>query len=466
MGAFRDDPAPQVNGTVGRPALARGRLTPAAKFSERFRGRFMPSRNVFKGEKELVALCDQALVSGANFATNVMLARTLGLSGFGMFALSWLVVLLWSNLQTAFLIAPMMSIGHKQEREFQPFYFGSILVLALGLAASASLITYGGALLLAHWPPANAGRTFALPLAVVTGGYLLQDFLRRYFFATRSGKRALASDALSYLTQLPLLYWLAAARHLSISVALWTIALTSLFSVVVSAFWVKGLRFRVADLSLVLRRNAKLVRWLAPSAILQWLSMNLFVISAPVYYGAAAAGALRACQNLVAIAHIWFLGLDNVVQVEAAHQLHTQGVESLIRYLRKITMRWGLITVAFMFILGVAPAFWLHLLYGSQYVRYSFVLQLYCLLYSMIFFGTPLRAGLQAIEFTAPLLWAYTAMLGFAMLLAGPFAKRLGLLGVMLGLIGTQLIFQAILGVTLILRTKRLKAMDAMPSTA
>jgi hypothetical protein len=51
-------------------------------------------------------------------------------------------------------------------------------------------------------------RQLALPLAVSAFAYQMQDFGRRYFFATRQSRRALADDALSYLPQLPILFLL------------------------------------------------------------------------------------------------------------------------------------------------------------------------------------------------------------------------------------------------------------------
>jgi O-antigen/teichoic acid export membrane protein len=299
-----------------------------------------------------------------------------------------------------------------------------------------------------------------LPLAVTTAAYLIQDFMRRYFFARSNNRLALLCDALSYLTQLPILWWQATQHVLTIPRAYWIIGLTSLFSMLVSCVWVRGLRFSLAALPSVLRRNSKLVRWLVPSAALQWASLNLFMIFAPIYYGAAAAGALRACQNLVAVAHVWFLGLENVIPPEAAEQLHSAGVDSLMRYLRKVALRWGLITALFMAIVSIAPAFWLNLLYGPRYTEFGYVLRFYGLLYVLIFLGGPLRAGLQAIEFTAPLLWSYGAMAAFAAVMAAPMAKHFGLSGVMLGLIATQLIFQAILGLSLVMRTKRIREFD------
>ena len=185
--------------------------------------------------------------------------------------------------------------------------------------------------------------------------------------------------------------------------------------------------------------------------------------------GAAAAGALRACQNLVGIAHIWFLGLDNVLPTEAAHELHRAGTPALLRYVRRALVRWGSLTAVFMLLVGSFPSTWLRLVYGSGYAPFGYLLRRYGVLYLAIFLGGPLRAGLQALEWTAPLLWSYAAMTLFAAVAAAPLARRLGLPGVMLGLIATQAIFQTILGVSLLLRTRRLHppplgpAVDAAP---
>jgi O-antigen/teichoic acid export membrane protein len=68
-----------------------------------------------------------------------------------------------------------------------------------------------------------------------------------------------------------------------------------------------------------------------------------------------------------------------------------------------------------------------------------------------------LRAGLQALEYTTPLFWSYLAMTGFSILCAGPFAKRLGLTGVMLGMTAATILFQAIVGVGLVMRVRRMR---------
>jgi len=303
----------------------------------------------------------------------------------------------------------------------------------------------------------------AAPLAVSAFAYQGQDFVRRYFFATRQSRRAFVDDALSYLTQLPIILLLHRSGNLNSATALWTMAGTSILGLVAGWLWMEPIEFRWERIKSVSIRHWKISRWLGASSLLQWTSGNLFVIAAPVYYGAAAAGVLRASQNLMGVTHLWFQGLDNVVPVETARRLRAGGVHSMLAYTRSILVRWGGLTLLFAVVIGATPGLWLRLLYGPQMVQYGYILRLYALLYVIIFVGGPLRAGLQALEFTAPIFWSYLAMTSFAFAFAIPMARWLGLAGVMVGLFATQILFQSIVGAALVSRTRRVSRATQLP---
>jgi O-antigen/teichoic acid export membrane protein len=392
-----------------------------------------------------------------------MLARFMGLHEFGIFVLAWMSVLFVNSLQAALIVAPMMSIGPKQEEKDRPSYFGAVVfqeivlvtfcffLVFVALKTSSSIFRHAD---LQH---------LALPLAVSAIAYQMQDFLRRYFFATLQSRRALADDALSYLTQLPILFLLHRAGHLNSATALWVMAGTSIVGLAAGWFWMERLEFHWVWIEAISRRHWKVSRWLTGSALMTWTSSNLFVLAAPVYYGAAAAGVLKASQNLMGVTHIWFQGLDNVVPVETARRLRVGGVHAMLAYTRSILVKWGGLTSLFAAIMAVAPGFWLRLMYGPEMVQYGYVLRLYALLYVMVFLGGPLRAGLQALEHTVPIFWSYLAMTTFAFSFAVPMAKWLGLSGTMLGLIGSQVLFQSIVAVALKVKSSRL-LQDAGPA--
>jgi O-antigen/teichoic acid export membrane protein len=190
---------------------------------------------------------------------------------------------------------------------------------------------------------------------------------------------------------------------------------------------------------------------------MNWGAGNLFLMAAPLYYGAAAAASLRAANNIVGVANVWFLGLDNVVPAQAARLMYVEGIDGMLRYIKRICLQWGGVTFIFAVIIAGFPSFWLRLSYGAKYSSDGPVLRLYALLYVFIAISVPLRAGLQALEYTAPMFWAYPALIMFSVSLAGPFVRRLGLNGVLSGLCALQVIFQIIVGIAFWLRVREIR---------
>lgn len=421
-------------------------------FLERLRGG-LPGR--FLG-KEIWALTDQAVVSATNFLTGVMLARFMGLREFGIFTLAWMSVAFANNIQNSLIIAPMMSIGPKQEEKDRPYYFGAVVFQELVLVCFYFVFIFAVLSIFGNHFRHSELRQLAAPLAVSAFAYQMQDFIRRYFFAARQSRLALADDALSYLTQVPLILFLHKAGLLNSANALWVMAGTSIFGLAVGWLWVERIEFHWGWIKAISLRHWKMSRWLTGSALMGWTSSNLFVVAAPVYYGAAAAGVLKASQNLMGVANIWFLGLDNIVPAETARRLHDGGVHSMLAYSRSILVKWGGLTFMFALVIAAAPTLWLRLIYGPQMAQYGYVLRLYALIYLITFVGGPLRAALQALEFTVPIFWSYLAMTAFAFVFAFPLAKWLGLSGSLLGILGAQTLFQGIVGVSLLLKFKSL----------
>jgi O-antigen/teichoic acid export membrane protein len=351
----------------------------------------------------------------------------------------------------------MTSVGPKQESEDRPSYYGSLLLQEIVFALVAALIMFVSVRLSTRFAPQWEVGNLALPMSAATFAYLLQEFLRRYFFCTGRSKRAFATDVMSYLSQLPIIFWILHSHAGKLSNVLWIIAATSFAGFVACLPWYERVTLDAHSVRRTFLRHWRISRWLAPTVFMQWGAGNLFLMAAPVYYGAAASAILRAANNIVGVAHVWFLGLDNVVPAQAARLMRLKGIDGMLRYIKRVFLQWGGVTLAFTTIIACFPSFWLRLSYGTKYSSGVSVLRLYALLYMFTFISGPLRAGLQALEYTAPMFWAYPAMIGFSVALAGPLALRLGLNGVLLGMCGVQLMFQSIVGIAFWLRVRRVR---------
>ncbi|GHF81173.1 hypothetical protein ACFFSH_14980 [Streptomyces filamentosus] len=150
-------------------------------------------------------LADQAASSISNFAVGIYVARSLGLTAFGLFSLAWVtygVVLNVSRgLATDPLVVRFSGVPDADWRPAAARASGTALGVgaALGAASLAAGLALGGAL----------GTAFAC-LGVVLPGLLLQDAWRFAFFAAGDGRKAFVNDVVWAVALVPAL--VAAAR--------------------------------------------------------------------------------------------------------------------------------------------------------------------------------------------------------------------------------------------------------------
>jgi O-antigen/teichoic acid export membrane protein len=134
-------------------------------------------------------LADQAASSMTNFAVGIYVARSLGLTAFGVFSLAWVtygVVLNVSRgLATDPLVVRFSGVPHASWREAVARSSG--IALAVGTALGAVSLVTGLAL------GGRVGPAFAC-LGVVLPGLLLQDAWRFAFFAAGTGRKAFVND--------------------------------------------------------------------------------------------------------------------------------------------------------------------------------------------------------------------------------------------------------------------------------
>jgi O-antigen/teichoic acid export membrane protein len=129
------------------------------------------------------ALADQAIVSGTNFLTGVLVARYLGVEEFGRFTLLWMAVLFVNSIQDALISSPMMSIGPKQSAAETSAYYGAVVAQQAVFSFAALLLVFAGATLIfavfSEWQMGD----MAVPLVVTMFVCQFQGFFRRYFFS-------------------------------------------------------------------------------------------------------------------------------------------------------------------------------------------------------------------------------------------------------------------------------------------
>ena len=395
------------------------------------------------------ALADQGMVSSVNFLTGIMLARYLGLEEFGRFTLAWMAVVFVNSIQQAVIVSPMMSIGPKQAADDEPAYYGAVAVQQAALCAAVFALIWGGATATAALFPDWYIEGLALPLACAAVAFQFQDFLRRNFFTRGRPAAAFATDALRYLGQLVILFWLFQTTPMDSVTVLWVITVLAALAALVALPACERMVWRAEVIRATTARHWQFSKWLAGSALMQWIAGQVMYVFAGAMLGAAAIGALRATKNLMGVVHILFIGLENIVPVRAARYFHSGSPNALRSYLLRVAIYGELATGAAAIVIFAAPDFWLSLAFGDEYAGYGNLLRWWATVYMVMFLRLPLAAGLRAIEQTQAVFVATALSSAFAVATAYPLINVYDATGAVGGIGLTQTVTIIVLTVAI-----------------
>ncbi|MEV8432641.1 hypothetical protein [Streptomyces chartreusis] len=270
------------------------------------------TRRAFAGRLSW-GLADQAASSISNFAVGIYVARSLGVTAFGVFSLAWVtygVVLNVSRgLATDPLVVRFSGVSDTAWRGAVARSSGT--ALGVGAAIGAACLVVGLAL------GGQVGPAFAC-LGVMLPGLLLQDAWRYAFFAAGTGRKAFVNDVVWGVALVPAMVLAARAGSVAAFVLAWGASAT----VAAGYGYVQsGILPRTAQARDWLREQRDLgYRYLVENVSLSGASqLRAYGLGAIV--GVGAVGAVRGAELLLGPFLAVLMGLSLVTVAEAARVL-------------------------------------------------------------------------------------------------------------------------------------------------
>ncbi|MFE2358382.1 hypothetical protein [Streptomyces parvulus] len=258
-------------------------------------------------------LADQAASSISNFAVGIYVARSLGLTAFGVFSLAWVtygVVLSVSRgLATDPLVVRFSGVSEADWRAAVVRSSGTALGVgaAVGAVCLAVGLGMGGRV-----GPAFAG------LGVVLPGLLLQDAWRYSFFAAGQGRKAFVNDVVWGIALVPAMVVAARAGSVTAFVLAW--GASAAVAAVYGCFQ-SGIRPGLTGARDWLRDHRDLgYRYLAENVGVSGAS-QLRAYGLGVIVGVGAVGVIRGAELLLGPFLAVLMGLSLVTVAEAARVL-------------------------------------------------------------------------------------------------------------------------------------------------
>jgi O-antigen/teichoic acid export membrane protein len=392
----------------------------------------------FGKTRRMQTIVDQLVVSGSNFLTSIILVRGLGLGDFGKFTIAYALLLLANSVQLSFISSPMLSIGalfdtDAERRAFVRGIYGVQLLFSAFAAIAASLAGIG--FLILHPAFGSLSLIPAFVASVVL--FLLQDWLRRYYFTLGRAGASVWNDAISYPGQLLVLVVLRQTHTLTVVSALWSIALTSGIAFGAGAVS-ERLSFSRNELREAWRRARSASRDLAIASQLQWFVYQGAMLVGASVLGAEAAGGVRATQNVVGPVNVAFQAMENLVPLRVGEEMRRRGIDGAARFLFRFG-RNGFVALLLVFLaLSIFSRTFLAFFYGHQVAIYSGILDLQMLYFLLAWPIRQFTFLFRAIGRTSAILGGSAAAAAASLLLIYPLVRGFHTTGIMLAAVAGQ----------------------------
>jgi O-antigen/teichoic acid export membrane protein len=323
-----------VVGAAQSPPTSAGERPAAAEVHAAVEDRTDEPSTTRRYAKTLLALVDQAIVSGANFAITVVVARSAGINELGVYALAFTIGIFLAAIQESLIVLPYTVYGNRLSGVARARCAGAALVQQVGLSLSATVV-----LMLAVAALSLATASYSREMWILTGivpFLLLREFARRMSFADLRIAAALVLDGSVTFLLLSSLLFLAWREQLSAAAAL--VCLGGASGIGGLGWLLAGRRnfiFQRESIRTEMRRNATIGGWaclarvtgVAEGYAVHWLLYLLL--------GAAATGAFAACLTIVSLSNPLLMGVGAVLAPYAAQAYARGSVEGLRQLVRR-----------------------------------------------------------------------------------------------------------------------------------
>ena len=384
--------------------------------------------------------------------TQIILARSLSHSGYGIFTLLFGILLIFFTCQGGLITYPLSLKGATAGKiELRKLAFASFILTAL-LAIPLSPIVFGTTSVLGVVP-----LSWAVILAMLL--WQVQETFRRALMAHLRYRDAVWGDSLSYLGRAAVLWVLAHKGGVTLERAFLALALTSAAAALLQSVQLGLALMPVRQIIALAREDWSLGRWALCTGINETASRQAFPWALALLYGPQEAASFQAVMNVLGVSHPVLFSTNNLI-VPAAAGAHKRGG---VRAAWRASVRYGSIGVAllvpYFLLLMVWPHAFLSVFYGrfSPYANFGAGLRLAVLAYSFGYGAVVLAAFLYSLGRSK---LVFAASLGGTALALVPSAVCVAYYGVTGAIAGLLTIAAGRLGVSAILakRTFRQEA--------
>ena len=375
------------------------------------------------------SLFDQGIVSLGNFFTQMLLARSLGSSEYGIFALLYGVLFFLITSLGTLLTYPLSVKGASADPHELRRLTGASLWFHAGLMLPEAVIVLGAVAVLHH--------TDLFPLALVALFFWqFQEILRRALMARLDHRNAIWGDSLSYVGQALAIAVLAGMGALTLKSTFLAIAATSAAASVVQVLQAKPQSIGVAEARGLAAEYWRVGRWASSTNLANGATQQVFPWLLGFVFGTSEAGSFQAVVNPLKALNPLIVGMQNVMVPAVAKAQRKGGTGAGLRSGLRYTAIGFVLFSPYLVVMLAWPHAVLGLLYGSHslYSQLKLALRICVLAYAFSYWAEVASSLLNGLGLPKVGFLAQLGATGAAVIVGVPLTFRGGLAGAIVSL--------------------------------
>ncbi len=389
--------------------------------------------------KGMASIIEQGLFSGISFITSLLLGRWFIPDDYGAYSVAMSIFLLIAGLYTSLILEPLSIYGPQVSFDNKKVYYGAVLLFHIFI--SGILLT--GAVIFSyfwHLEGASIVRIMSLNIPFI----LLYWLIRWKYYNESNPKKVLFH---TFFYSLILFLFLIILKKIDILSPEIVFIYSGLTSVVISVFslWKTPLSFRKYEIKIYALRHWNYGKWLLLASLLQWLSMQIYLVFVATKLSVADSGGYRAIQNFAApIEQIsTAMGLLFIPWVAKRYKDN----KYILNNIHAINVLLGIIGAIYLLFMWFAKNNFIDFVYQGKYNGYSWLLP-YLIGVPIIFsLSKGSQIGIRVIQKPYLLLVSYGISSAFTLIFGPILIDQYGIFGAAIGRLTATLLFSIVINI-------------------
>jgi O-antigen/teichoic acid export membrane protein len=370
------------------------------------------------------ALTDQACASLGNCLTGIAVAATFSAYDLGTFALMFGMLLFVNSLHTSLVTYPMSVRGAPAGDRTLRILGGEAVLLTLSFAPLLCLGVVTMALV------QHQARLIPWAVAAMVL-WQLQETMRRGMMAHLRHREAVVGDAVSYLGQAGVMWFLHSRGSLTLQTAFATMAFTSMLGVLIQAIQLRPILRISRKLTELFRESWWHGRWLLMTNVIAIFTVQATPWTLDFFYGNVEVAHYAVLAQVLGVSNPIVISIAGLIVPAVASASSRDGIGAAKRIALSYGAQGAVLLIPYYAIILLVPGFAISIFSkgNPEYAGLENHLRLFAIGYFFVFPGHVMQALLNGLGHTRAAFNAQLVFSGGVVILGLPLVAWLGLKG-------------------------------------